>query len=108
MRFSLQRWEQLVVSKLKWELSAVTPGDFLMHILTRLQNRLQMQSSSWDIEMVRRHAQTFIALSTRGERTRVLNRGRREVRGKARNWDYRSDEELGLLLALITRTMRNP
>ncbi|EZA49413.1 hypothetical protein DMN91_008878 [Ooceraea biroi] len=59
------RWEQLVVSKLKWELSAVTPGDFLVHILTRLQSRLQLQNSSWDIEMVRRHAQTFIALSAR-------------------------------------------
>lgn len=59
------RWEQLVVSKLKWELSAVTPGDFLMHILTRLQSRLPMQRSCWDIEMVRRHAQTFIALSAR-------------------------------------------
>ncbi|CAD1480765.1 unnamed protein product, partial [Heterotrigona itama] len=54
------RWEQLVVSKLKWELSAVTPGDFLMHILNRLP-----VPRTWDPVMVRRHAQTFIALSAR-------------------------------------------
>ncbi|XP_076682164.1 cyclin D isoform X4 [Andrena cerasifolii] len=57
----LWRWEQLVVSKLKWELSAVTPGDFLMHILSRLP-----VPRTWDPAMVRRHAQTFIALSARG------------------------------------------
>ncbi|XP_014610602.1 PREDICTED: G1/S-specific cyclin-D2 [Polistes canadensis] len=56
----LWRWEQLVVSKLKWELSAVTPSDFLVHILTRL--RLPY---NWDSVMVMRHAQTFIALSAR-------------------------------------------
>lgn len=59
----LQRWEQLVVSKLKWELSAVTPGDFVLHILTRLP----VDPRTWDSLMVRRHAQTFIALSARGE-----------------------------------------
>ncbi|KYN21410.1 G1/S-specific cyclin-D2 [Trachymyrmex cornetzi] len=56
----LWRWEQLVVSKLKWELSAVTPGDFLMHILSRLS-----LPHTCDTVMVRRHAQTFIALSAR-------------------------------------------
>nr|XP_012230596.1 PREDICTED: G1/S-specific cyclin-D2 [Linepithema humile] len=58
----LWRWEQLVVSKLKWELSAVTPGDFLMHILSRLP-----MPRTWDTVKVRKHAQTFIALSARGE-----------------------------------------
>ncbi|XP_067212632.1 G1/S-specific cyclin-D2 isoform X1 [Linepithema humile] len=56
----LWRWEQLVVSKLKWELSAVTPGDFLMHILSRLP-----MPRTWDTVKVRKHAQTFIALSAR-------------------------------------------
>ncbi|KOX70149.1 G1/S-specific cyclin-D2 [Melipona quadrifasciata] len=60
-RLMMVRWEQLVVSKLKWELSAVTPGDFLMHILSRLP-----VPRTWDPVMVRRHAQTFIALSARG------------------------------------------
>ncbi|XP_046748123.1 G1/S-specific cyclin-D2 [Diprion similis] len=57
----LWRWEQLVVSKLKWELSAVTPGDFLLHILSRLP----VDPPAWDSLMIRRHAQTFIALSAR-------------------------------------------
>ncbi|XP_074107918.1 cyclin D [Cotesia typhae] len=57
----LWRWEQLVVSKLKWELSAVTPGDFLLHILSRLP----VDSRAWDFLMIKRHAQTFIALSAR-------------------------------------------
>ncbi|XP_012254914.2 G1/S-specific cyclin-D2 [Athalia rosae] len=57
----LWRWEQLVVSKLKWELSAVTPGDFLLHILSRLP----VDPRTWDSHMIRRHAQTFIALSAR-------------------------------------------
>ncbi|XP_076180463.1 cyclin D isoform X2 [Ptiloglossa arizonensis] len=60
----LWRWEQLVVSKLKWELSAVTPGDFLMHILSRLP-----VPRTWDLAMVTRHAQTFIALSARGDKS---------------------------------------
>jgi len=57
----------LVVSKLKWELSAVTPGDFLMHILSRLS-----MPRTCDTVMVRRHAQTFIALSARGENERFM------------------------------------
>lgn len=52
-----------MVSKLKWELSAVTPGDFLLHILSRLP----VDSRAWDFLMIKRHAQTFIALSARGE-----------------------------------------
>ncbi|XP_034936668.1 G1/S-specific cyclin-D2 [Chelonus insularis] len=57
----LWRWEQLVVSKLKWELSAVTPGDYILHILTRLP----VDPRTWDCLMIKRHAQTFIALSAR-------------------------------------------
>lgn len=72
----LQRWEQLVVSKLKWELSAVTPGDFLMHILSRLS-----MPRTWDTVMVRRHAQTFIALSARGE-NRLMCYRKNSITGK--------------------------
>ncbi|XP_034187845.1 cyclin D isoform X1 [Osmia lignaria lignaria] len=72
----LWRWEQLVVSKLKWELSAVTPGDFLMHILSRLP-----VPGSWDPVMVRRHAQTFIALSARGLSSGLPGADRRDGLG---------------------------
>nr|CAD7572594.1 unnamed protein product [Timema californicum] len=53
-------WELLVLSKLKWDISAVTPQDFLPHILRRLPI-----DCTWDRRMILRHAQTFIALSTR-------------------------------------------
>jgi hypothetical protein len=58
-----QRWELLVLSKLKWDVAAVTPQDFLQHILVRLP----IDRNTWDAHMIHRHAQTFIALSTRGE-----------------------------------------
>uniref|UniRef100_A0A1B6LYJ8 Uncharacterized protein n=1 Tax=Graphocephala atropunctata TaxID=36148 RepID=A0A1B6LYJ8_9HEMI len=57
----LWRWEVLVLAKLKWEISAVTPQDFLCHILTRIPLDLH----SCECHMVRRHAQTFIALCAR-------------------------------------------
>lgn len=60
--FSFQRWELLVLSKLKWDVSSVTPQDFLRHIL----RRLPLESASLDSTMVHRHAQTFIALCARG------------------------------------------
>jgi hypothetical protein len=59
----LQSWELLVLSKLKWDIAAVTPQDFLQHILVRLP----IDRNTWDAHMIHRHAQTFIALSTRGE-----------------------------------------
>jgi len=52
-----------VLSKLKWDIAAVTPQDFLQLILVRLP----IDRNTWDAHMIHRHAQTFIALSTRGE-----------------------------------------
>ncbi|XP_054267588.1 G1/S-specific cyclin-D2-like [Macrosteles quadrilineatus] len=57
----LWRWEVLVLAKLKWEISAVTAYDFVSHILARVPLDLQ----SCECHMVRRHAQTFIALCAR-------------------------------------------
>ncbi|XP_044728709.1 G1/S-specific cyclin-D2 [Chrysoperla carnea] len=57
----LWRWELLVLSKLKWDVSAVTPQDFLRHIL----QRLPIHPETLDCDMVLRHAQTFIALCAR-------------------------------------------
>lgn len=54
-------WELLVLSKLKWDIAAITPQDFLQHILVRLP----IDQCMWDTHMILRHAQTFIALSTR-------------------------------------------
>ena len=57
----IQDWELLVLRVLKWDISAVTPHDFLDQILTRLPLD---KNSSKDIK---RHAQTFIALCTTGK-----------------------------------------
>jgi len=56
-----QQWELVVLQALKWDISGVTPHDFLEHILRRLP-----QTSVDDVDTVRRHAQTFIALCTAG------------------------------------------
>lgn len=48
-------WEQLVIDKLKWDLWAITPHDFLAYIL----RRLPFVSND---PMVKRHAQTFMTL----------------------------------------------
>lgn len=52
----LTEWELLLLRILKWDLSAVTPHDFLEQILTRLP--IDRETS----RTLKRHAQTFIAL----------------------------------------------
>ncbi|XP_028910203.1 G1/S-specific cyclin-D2 [Ornithorhynchus anatinus] len=52
----LLEWELVVLGKLKWNLAAVTPHDFIEHILRKLcQPRDKLL-------LIRKHAQTFIAL----------------------------------------------
>lgn len=55
----IPRWELLIAAKLKWNLGAVTAGDFLSHLLDSIPLETAIQV------MVRRHAQTFIFLSAR-------------------------------------------
>lgn len=55
--------ELYVLSKLKWDLSAVTPHDFLEQILSRIcpdQERCNV---------IKKHSQTFIALCSTGKTT---------------------------------------
>ena len=59
--FILQDWEILVLGKLKWDLSAVTPYDFLEQIFCRL--------SLPNVSVIRKHAATFIALCCTGKRS---------------------------------------
>lgn len=64
--FSFQNWELIVLNKLKWDVSSVTPLDFLELLLIRLPIP---HPSCPDITpaKVRRHAQAFISLAARGE-----------------------------------------
>lgn len=57
---SPQHWELLVLEKLKWDLVSVIPNDFLPHILHRLPLPAAKD------ELVKKHAQTFIALCATG------------------------------------------
>ncbi|XP_043569617.1 G1/S-specific cyclin-D2a isoform X3 [Chiloscyllium plagiosum] len=52
----LLEWELIVLGKLKWNLAAVTPHDFIEHILKKLL------LSEDKLHLIRKHAQTFIAL----------------------------------------------
>nr|XP_030147743.3 G1/S-specific cyclin-D3 [Taeniopygia guttata] len=52
----LLNWELLVLEKLKWDLVSVIANDFLPHILHQLPLPLDK------VELVKKHAQTFIAL----------------------------------------------
>lgn len=62
--FSLifQKWELLVLLKLKWDMAAVTPQDFLALLVARLPIKPFVEP-----EMVIKHAQTFVSLAIRGE-----------------------------------------
>ncbi|KAG8180891.1 hypothetical protein JTE90_018390 [Oedothorax gibbosus] len=53
----LINWELLVLNALKWDLSAITPFDFVGHILKRL-------GITKGEDLIRRHAHTFIGLCT--------------------------------------------
>ena len=55
-----QEWELVVLGKLKWNLAAVTPHDFIEHILRKLPQPGEKLS------LIRKHAQTFIALCATG------------------------------------------
>ncbi len=61
-----QDWELLVLSKLKWDLSAITPHDFLEQILSRLPiDRANSQT-------IKRHAQTFVAICSTGRVSQIF------------------------------------
>ncbi|KFV71697.1 G1/S-specific cyclin-D3, partial [Dryobates pubescens] len=56
----LLAWEVLVLEKLKWDLVSVIANDFLAHIL----HHLPLPKDK--MELVKKHAQTFIALCATG------------------------------------------
>jgi cyclin D2 len=52
-------WELVVLSRLKWDLAAITPNDFVSPILRRLPG---WTKSKEILPHIKKHAQTFIAL----------------------------------------------
>lgn len=52
--------ELLLVNKLKWNLAAMTPHDFIEHFLAK------MPVAEDSKQIIRKHAQTFVALCATG------------------------------------------
>jgi hypothetical protein len=63
---SLQDTELLVLGCLKWDVSCVTPLDFVDLIISRLPI-LNKNCDCIDPEKIRKHAQAFISLAVRGK-----------------------------------------
>lgn len=70
--FLLQQWELLVLSILKWDISSVTPLDFLELLIIRLPIQ---DNKCPDIKpnKIRKHAQAFISLAARGKWRTILS-----------------------------------
>lgn len=71
---NLQDWEVLVLGKLKWDLAAVIAHDFLALILYRLSLPSDRQA------LVRKHAQTFLALCATGNELQAYFRQIRKIK----------------------------
>lgn len=61
-----QDTELLVLGCLKWDVSCVTPLDFIDLIISRLPIH-NKNCTDIDPEKIRKHAQAFISLAVRGE-----------------------------------------
>lgn len=101
----LLEWELVVLGKLKWDLAAVTPNDFIEHILQKLPIPKKK------LELVKKHAHTFIALCATDFNfalypASMIATGSigAAIRGLELSVDSLSSEALTQLLARITRT----
>lgn len=64
--FLSQDTELLVLGCLKWDVSCVTPLDFIDLIISRLPI-INKNCTDIDPEKIRKHAQAFISLAVRGK-----------------------------------------
>lgn len=53
----LLNWEILILNKLRWDISAIVPNDFLEYLFVRMQ-----MPASVDLGFIRKNAQTYISL----------------------------------------------
>lgn len=83
----VQDWEVLVLEKLKWDLVSVIANDFLAHIL----HHLPLPKDK--MELVKKHAQTFIALCATGGCLLPLEPSARVLGG----WAVVPGDSLGLV-----------
>ncbi|KAG4065479.1 hypothetical protein HA402_009040 [Bradysia odoriphaga] len=63
-RTDLIHWELIVLSRLKWDISSITPLDFLELLLSRLPIT-HRNCTDINLDKIRKHAQAFISLAAR-------------------------------------------
>lgn len=67
--------ELVLVNKLKWNLAAMTPHDFIEHFLSK------MPVAEENKQIIRKHAQTFVALCATGRVLVPAAGAQEELRG---------------------------
>lgn len=67
---NFQHWELIVLSRLKWDISSITPLDFLELLLSRLPIT-HRNCTDINLDKIRKHAQAFISLAARGEQKTI-------------------------------------
>lgn len=102
----LIRWELLVLSRLKWDVSTVTPLDFLELLLCRLPIE-NTKCHDISIEKVRKHAQAFISLAAREHYFSNYTASTVAASSIAASlsglkWDLRSDKSINYLMDRFT------
>ncbi|XP_073834341.1 cyclin D [Musca autumnalis] len=102
----LIKWELFVLSRLGWDLSCVTPLDFLELLLIRLPIR-SADYPDLDVDKVRQHAQAFISLAAKEHHFSMYSASTIAASSIAAalsglNWHLRTGQNLRHLLNLLT------
>ncbi|XP_061387950.1 uncharacterized protein LOC133323011 [Musca vetustissima] len=102
----LIKWELFVLSRLGWDLSCVTPLDFLELLLIRLPIR-SADYPDLDVDKVRQHAQAFISLAAKEHHFSMYSASTIAASSIAAalsglNWHLRTGQNLRYLLNLLT------
>uniref|UniRef100_A0A1I8QDW0 Uncharacterized protein n=1 Tax=Stomoxys calcitrans TaxID=35570 RepID=A0A1I8QDW0_STOCA len=102
----LIKWELFVLSRLGWDLSCVTPLDFLELLLIRLPIRCP-DYPDLEVDKVRQHAQAFISLAAKEHHFSMYSASTIAASSIAAalsglNWHLRTGQNLRYLLNLLT------
>ncbi|XP_036319100.1 G1/S-specific cyclin-E2 [Rhagoletis pomonella] len=102
----LIKWELFVLSRLGWDLSSVTPLDFLELLLIRLPIKSK-ECPDLSLEKVRQHAQAFICLAAKEHYFSIYSASTIAAASIAAalgglNWHLRTGQKLRHLLNLLT------
>ncbi|XP_044573222.1 uncharacterized protein LOC26515035 isoform X6 [Drosophila ananassae] len=108
----LEKWELCVISRLGWDLSSVTPLDFVEHLIIRLP-KIKENVRDVSMEKVRRHAQAFISLAAKEHTFTTYSSSTIAASSIATSmhglkWNVRSGHNLNFLLSHLTNITKAP